>query len=277
MPFSKPGRNAAQVRLWLTLDRNRTWAALRPGLEKTSATDPSAKLATMKCLVRPSCLAATLLALAGCASEPAAAPKPPPPAPLEAKLVQGKSSPLLDTVVPAFAANDAPLAQVIDDLSRQTGVILVANYPAMELAGVDRNTQVRLSAPRALPLGQVLDLLLGQAGGGFVELVKQERDGVVTITTRQASTTADRQVGVYPVTALLADMRKAAEVFPDAPGNAATRPNFDASDFGPAQPRPAAGSGGRRKRGCWGCCRTCSPTRMPRARPGSARGWKRAC
>ena len=175
-------------------------------------------------LARRSCLLFALVALAGCAARPAAQPAE--PAPLRGRLVEGDRSPLLETSVPPFTAVDAPLAQVLDDLASKTGVMIVANYPAMEVAGVDRQTPVRLSAPRPLPLGQVLDLVLGQAGGGFVTLVAQERDGVVTVSTRDAGLAQDRRVGLYPVTALLADMRRAAAAFPDA--RASTRPASDA-------------------------------------------------
>ena len=101
-----------------------------------------------------------------------------------------------------------------------------------------RDTAVRLNAPVALPLGQVLDLVLGQAGGGFVRLVAEERDGVVRVTTRDAAVAEDRRIGVYPVTALLADMRRAAEAFPDAAAAGSTRPSGES--FGAPVAEPAS-------------------------------------
>lgn len=79
--------------------------------------------------------------------------------------------------------DQVPLDDVISFLRNITSATFFVNYQAMELEGVDRNSEVTLQLAPTVKLSKALDLILDQLGGGFAELDYNIGDGVIEIST----------------------------------------------------------------------------------------------
>lgn len=76
-----------------------------------------------------------------------------------------------------------PFEELLGLIREQTDLSFVVNYSAMELEGIDRNTEVSVDLPAGITLRQTLDLVLGQLSGGFAELGWQADGPLVRLTT----------------------------------------------------------------------------------------------
>ena len=83
-----------------------------------------------------------------------------------------------------LAFNGIPFEDVVTFLRSITNASIVVNYQALELAGVDRNTEITLNLGQNVPLRKALQLILDQVGGGFAELGYTVDEGVITISSR---------------------------------------------------------------------------------------------
>ena len=78
-----------------------------------------------------------------------------------------------------------PFEDVLGFFRGVLNVPVWANWQALELAGVDRHSQITLELPETTPMERVLALTLDQAGGGFAELRWTWDEGVLTVTTAE--------------------------------------------------------------------------------------------
>jgi Ca-activated chloride channel family protein len=79
----------------------------------------------------------------------------------------------------------ASLDEVMQAISSQTGLNLIADYAAIEATGIEaKKTPITLDV-RSLPARRVLELALEQVGGGVTALSVANDDGVVRLTTQQ--------------------------------------------------------------------------------------------
>ena len=76
-----------------------------------------------------------------------------------------------------------PFREVVERLRKSSGLSIFVNYQALELQGVDGNTEVTLRLTPDVKLRKTLLLLLDQIGGGFAELGWTWDEGVLTIST----------------------------------------------------------------------------------------------
>lgn len=75
------------------------------------------------------------------------------------------------------------LQEALEHIAKTTGLNIIPNWAAFELEGVDRTTEIDVSLPEGIPVGQALSILLEQASGGFAELDWVVKDGIVHVTT----------------------------------------------------------------------------------------------
>src|SRR5690606_7548078 len=66
--------------------------------------------------------------------------------------------------------NRVPFEDVVNFLRNITQASIFVNYQALEIEGVDRNTEVTLQLAPSVPLNKALDLILNQISGGYAEL-----------------------------------------------------------------------------------------------------------
>jgi hypothetical protein len=137
----------------------------------------------------------------------------------------------LAEVLPEVRFDDVPLEEAFGQLAESAKANLVVDWAALEGAGVERGTPVRLHV-WDLPLSRVIAVLLATAADdGGVRLGVRAGDGLVRITTRAVLATSGVVTRVYDVRRLvdvmLADRRRQLETA----SRAATRPADDGDDY----------------------------------------------
>lgn len=155
-------------------------------------------------------------------------------APPSARGVQDAERKLAE-VLPEVRFDDVPLEEAFEQLAESAKANLVVDWAALEGAGVDRGTLVRLHV-WDLPLSRVIAVMLAAAADdGGALLGVRAGDGVVRITTRAALATSGVVTRAYDVRrlveAILADRRRQMETA----SRAASRPadgNDDYADEG---------------------------------------------
>lgn len=89
-----------------------------------------------------------------------------------------------DRVVPELDLADATFGQAMDKIAALTGRNFVVRWPALQGAGVTRETPVRLVV-REVQLSTALDVVLRLLGIDIVPLGWEEIDGVITVSTAE--------------------------------------------------------------------------------------------
>lgn len=88
----------------------------------------------------------------------------------------------LDRVVDQLDAEDKTLSQAMSELAARSGCNLIPDWPALEAAGITRDTKVAGKFLR-VPGSQILRQLLRHAGQGNVTLAYRPEQGVIRIST----------------------------------------------------------------------------------------------
>lgn len=97
---------------------------------------------------------------------------------------------------------DQALEEVVDDLSERMDVNITVVWNNLESVGIDRDEPVNLRFTREVRFGKVIDEILGQIGGGEIELGYVVGDGVIKIAT-QDLLDQETYIDVYPIEDLL--------------------------------------------------------------------------
>ena len=117
---------------------------------------------------------------------------------------------LAERVDPA-TLGEMPLSQFVAWLSQQSGLTVSANWHALELQGVDRDTKLNLAQAvfGTIDLKHLADFACNLVGGGFAELALVRREGGLLLTTKED---ADRHLETrfYEVGDLLVATNRAA-------------------------------------------------------------------
>lgn len=86
--------------------------------------------------------------------------------------------------VPSVRYDAVPFEEVMEHVRDLGRLNVVVHWPAMSFADVERDDPISLKL-HDVSLGQLIRLILEQAGGGETELAADLRDGVLIISTRE--------------------------------------------------------------------------------------------
>ncbi len=107
----------------------------------------------------------------------------------------------LQTRFPDAHFDGVPFESVLDTLRSASGLNIVANWPALEALAIERDVDVSLKAT-AVRIGDLLDLVLEQAGAAEVQLAWEVRDGIIHVSTQEDLSRVTTRV-MYDCTDLL--------------------------------------------------------------------------
>lgn len=133
--------------------------------------------------------------------------------------------------LPEINLTAVALADAVDFLRDTSSANIHVNWPALEAAGIGKDTPVNLRL-RGATLRKVLSLILTEAAGGADTLSYYSADGVLEITTRELAD-QDMITRIYPVQDLLVDVPD----FTDGP-------EFNLQQASQAQAGAGGGGGG---------------------------------
>ena len=105
--------------------------------------------------------------------------------------------------VPSVAFDQTPIEEALRFLQNVSGVPIVVDWPALELAGVEKSTEISLEL-RDVPLRKVLQLALDTASP-FEPLTFYLEDGLLHVTTL-AEADADLVTRVYDIRDLIVEV-----------------------------------------------------------------------
>ena len=105
--------------------------------------------------------------------------------------------------VPSVAFDQTPIEEALRFLQNLSGVPIVVDWPALELAGVERTTEISLEL-RDVPLRKVLQLALDTASP-FEPLTFYLEDGLLHVTTL-AEADQDHVTRVYDIRDLIVEV-----------------------------------------------------------------------
>ena len=150
-------------------------------------------------------LAAVVLPVHGRADEPATRP--------------AVAVPDLDEMrLPWPIQGTVPLDDALEVLRGIDGLHVQVQWSQLQLAGVNRETEVELDLPAGTTVRLAFDLILDAAAGGFAALAAEMRGPLVLVTTRQAADHAveTRLYDLRPLLDAMSDGRDQTEPTPTA-------------------------------------------------------------
>ena len=89
----------------------------------------------------------------------------------------------LEENMAVISADNTALEKVLNFIRDNMGANIFVNWPALQTAGIDRNTPVSVNL-KEVPYRKVLTTILAQVGGGTANLSYTIDDGIITISTK---------------------------------------------------------------------------------------------
>ena len=120
----------------------------------------------------------------------------------------------LEEPLKEIVADMQGLEKVLNYIRDNMGGNIFVNWPALQAAGIDRNTPVSVNL-REVPFRKALTTVLAQVGGGKADLGYTIDEGIVTISTKEDLTSAKYQViRVYDIRDMLVPANAGVKVPP---------------------------------------------------------------